>query len=170
MEIEKKEAILSDYEQGLSMLKMSEKHGISRQQIWAIAKDNGCKPRRTIEMVICPCCGEEFKRQGKSSRIYCSQRCYIKHQLGNKDSFYGIKARKLSHTTRTFQRRSRQVASSVMKLDKAWVVHHMDGDITNTEASNLFVFYSHSLHLAYHHRLKQDKRSKPKASDGFYVV
>jgi hypothetical protein len=72
-------------------------------------------------------------------------------------------------SVRQWQRKAREVANSYIKLDPSWIVHHINGDITDDAKGNLFVFFSQSLHLKYHHRLKKDRRSKPKSTEGYYI-
>lgn len=171
LSIDEKDRLISDYDKGLTMVQLSTKYNISRQQIWSITKWAGCKPRRSVVSVICPCCGKLFVKPEKKQTIYCSQACYIKHQLGNQDSAYNKECRKKALSNRQHQRISRKVVSTFIDLQPDYVVHHLNGDITNSDPSNLFVFYSHSLHLKYHHRLRKDKRCLPYGFiDGVYLV
>ena len=165
---EQKEALLRDYKTGYSMGWIADRYSVTRQTVYIIAKDNGLKLRRATVNRICPICNLEYKTQAKNPQEYCTQACYIKHLKSLNVSYYqDLRLKGLS--VRQWQRKAREVANNYMELNKSWVVHHMDGDLANLEPSNLFVFFSHSLHLKYHHRLRKSKLCKPTASDGFYV-
>ena len=47
------------------------------------------------------------------------------------------------------------------------VVHHIDGNTNNNNPDNLILFSTHSEHLKYHYRLRQEDRKF--ASSGFSV-
>lgn len=170
MDINTQKQLKKDYEIGqLTMDQMGRKYGVTRQQVWAIAKRLGCEPKRATVQKVCAC-GKSFTTQRKDPRIFCSQTCYIKYQLGNPDSQYGQQARKLAVTARTYQRRARALAASVLPLGDKQVIHHIDGDITNCTLQNLFVFWDHAKHLAYHHRQRKNPKAKPREyKDGLYL-
>jgi len=169
MKQEEKIKIKRLYLQGDSMRQITGKTGYSRQTVHLVAKEYGLMPRRSVIKKICPVCNKEYTTQFKNQKVYCSQACYIKHMKQNNIS-YGNKKYK-GKSVRNWQRQARNIA--IEAIDDLWqklfVVHHNDGDISNNSRSNLFVFFSQSGHLAYHHRSRIDSRTKPKGSEGIQL-
>lgn len=164
---ENKQEIIKLLKAGIKYRDIINKHKISRQTLHKWSIDAGLEPRKKTEQRICKYCNKPFIAQYKSNKAYC-RGCYHKYLKETKQSESYNSMRLAGLSVRQWQRKAREVASNYIKLQAEWRVHHLDGDITNNNASNLFVFFSQSLHLAYHHRLKQDKRCKPKVTDGFY--
>jgi transposase-like protein len=164
---ENKQEIIKLIIKGVKYSVIANKYKISRQTLNQWSKEQGLQPRKQTEPRTCKHCGKSFIAQFKSTKAYCKG-CYrvFLRESKQSDSYNAMRLKGLS--VRQWQRKAREVANNYMKLDPSWRVHHLNGDITNNDPSNLFVFYSHSLHLAFHHRLKKDQRCKPKSTDGFY--
>jgi hypothetical protein len=157
------------YKQGKPMACISETTGYSRQHILKLAKSAGCEVRRSTVNKICPVCGKAYTTQGKKQKQYCNQDCYLEH-LKNTNSSYGNKQYK-GCSVRSWQRKARQVAIEALgdSFIKTMRVHHNDSDISNNDRLNLFVFFSDSKHLAFHHKRRKNSRCKPSASDGIQL-
>lgn len=161
----------------IKKLKKGEKHKtiiaeyrISRQTLTEWSKQAGLESRRKTEARTCKQCGKPFVAQSKSAKKYCPG-CYHVFLRESKlsESYNAMRLKGLS--VRQWQRQAREVANNYLKLHPDYRIHHLDGDISNNEPANLFVFFSHSLHLKFHHRLKKDKRCKPKLYyDGLKLV
>jgi hypothetical protein len=155
------------FDKDLSYAAIGRIMGHSKASVSQYAKKHGFKREYRVQ-ATCLGCGSVFTKQAKSTQSYCAHSCYLKY-LSNERSSYN----KTDHakSIRTHQRRAWKTICRVMGVSKdpAWVNHHLDGDVTNDEASNLFVFWTHSLHLKFHHRLRVDNRVKPSVKHGFYV-
>lgn len=139
MNNETKEQVIKDYNVGYSMDWIADKHSVTRQTIYKIAKDNGCILRRSTEIKTCPQCNKQYKTQSKNQKAYCSKACYIKHLKSlNTSYFEGLRLKGLS--VRQWQRKARQLANSYIKLNKEWIIHHLNGDISDLSPNNLFIF------------------------------
>jgi hypothetical protein len=161
----------------IKKLKNGEKHkaiiaeyGISRQTLTEWSKKAGLESRRKTDARTCKQCGKSFVAQSKSTKKYCKG-CYHVFLRESKlsESYNQMRLKGLS--VRQWQRKARETASNYIKLHPDYRIHHLDGDISNNDPANLFIFFSHSLHISFHHRLKKDKRCKPKPYiDGFKLV
>ena len=168
---EKELEIVSDYKKGIEWSIISERHQMSRQQMYLLVKKHNLPMRKQLIKRVCPNCNKEFSTQRKHPRIFCNRKCYIEGQLGNRQSSYHYSKRQLERISiRQWQRRARAVVIlSGHDLKKGNIVHHIDGDIKNLKPLNLFIFHNHSLHLAYHHEvIKGSKRLPISIIEGLY--
>lgn len=121
---------------------------------------------------ICPVCGVEFRFWRNNHKVYCSNDCW-KKILTNPDSSHKKvnKAGGLTRQTYLMRARKEFLKHKNLKWERGWVMHHLDGDITNNNIENLFVFYGHSDHLKYHHLQKKGVARKLKhIVDGIYGI
>ena len=153
--------IVKQYKSGKSMCLICEVFAISRQRVWEIAKKAGCEPRRALIEAVCPQCGKTFKTQRNNPKAYCNNKCYFAFMRSEAGSYIMTKRQRQGLSVRQWQRRARNLINKDMP--KEYVVHHLDGDITNCVIDNLFVFFDQSKHMAFHHRERKDSRCKPKA-------
>lgn len=54
--------------------------------------------------------------------------------------------------------KGRRARNIITGLKPGQVVHHIDGDRSNNDPSNLMVFDSHAEHTQFHHQLRREKR------------
>lgn len=160
-----KRAVLEFYDKGKSLAWISGEYHISRQTIYAWAKQTGRKPRRATDNRSCAHCGGSFIAQSKTTRKHCPG-CYHKFlkQTAMTDA-YQLPAIGLS--VRQKQRNARAVAMQHVKpWRKEFVVHHLDGDLDNCDPNNLFIFRSQSDHLKYHHEHRKNGNIRPNITAG----
>jgi hypothetical protein len=137
----------------LTMEQIGKLVGLTRQGVQHWVKKHGIDASKAERFkVICDVCGKEFeltrKRFTKSIKHFCGMECY-KTYLRNAEY----------RQNRTGQRIGRAVVEKGLqrKLRDGEVVHHIDGNDTNNDPSNLTVFASHSEHLAFHHQLRRER-------------
>ena len=141
-------------EEHLTMEQIGRVVGLTRQGVCHWVKKHGIDVGKAERFkVICDVCGKEFeltrKRFTKSIKHFCGMGCYTSY-LRNPSY----------RQSRTGQRIARSVLGQSLQreLRSGEVVHHRDGDDTNNSLGNLQLFGSHSEHIAFHHKLRQDTR------------
>lgn len=136
----------------LTMAEIGKIYGVSRQMINYFMRRLGV-PRGTGERFMVPCdaCGGQYsitrKRFKSSIKHFCSMMCYTSY-LHNAEY----------RQSRTGQRIGRKVMEKYLnrELRQGEVIHHIDGDTMNNNLSNLKLFPSHSEHIAFHHKQRQN--------------
>lgn len=131
------------------MTEIGKKYGVTRQGIWKILAKNGVDTKKSgtnaRPEVSCHHCGTVFKtwrmRVRKENNLYCSKKCYYEHlaclRTGSVLSRYGMMT-------------ARKVVSEYFELKGGMVVHHVDGNDTNNEVSNLVVYATNGDHTRAH--------------------
>lgn len=144
--------VLKLYQSDVDMKIISELAGITRQAIWGIIKQHMTPDRHKVFILICPNCGEEFRRiralakKDDKQGNYCSIQCFHSHRKLNKGKV------KLEVSVREYRRRARKILTENGHIfKKGEEVHHIDGDITNNILENLMVFPNHTEHMRFHH-------------------
>lgn len=167
-----KEKGLELYSAGMPLKDIEGLLGVSRQTIYVWAKSEGLEGRRGTKELICPNCINLFTVKRKSTRIYCSWRCYNELQLSNKTSQYHKGNWRKKTTIRTFQRIARAtIEAAGYAFQKGQVVHHINGDVTNNSLHNLFIFWDSGAHLKYHHEVRNANLRPPKhAIEGLHAI
>ena len=136
---------------------LCEYYGISRKSIQRYLKKYGLEMRPT-RIKTCPVCKKEFEATNRSTRVNCSKACYdviLGTGLGsyNKSDVKKQKQKYLAEARKVIQ----------TPLKRGYCVHHLDGDITNNNLDNLFVFFDQSKHIAFHHKQRKNKNIQPHA-------
>lgn len=130
---------------------IGKEYGTTRQAVYYFVKKYGLLVKDAENVAFkCDTCGKDStvtrKRFKRSIKHFCSMECY-KGYLRNSEYIQ----------SRTGQRHGREVVEKyygrILQLGE--VVHHVDGDNTNNDISNLIVFKSHSEHLEHHHKARQ---------------
>jgi hypothetical protein len=169
IKIDKKIEVLEKYRKGIPMSVLSDEYGITRQTIHGWARADDIPGRRGLIDIECPYCHVMHKTQAKHPKPYCKGHYALWMKSTAASISYNNKRIK-GLSIRQHQRISRAKVSKLCSgITSKMIVHHINGDITDYSPDNLFVFIDSSRHIAYHHRLRRDKRCKPYASDGFYV-
>lgn len=138
------------FDAGEPMATIAQAAGITRVAVWRRLKQAGADPRKmhgrvTWVVHTCSVCGTVFakKKGDKRSpfRRYCSRRCYYRFR----------------HSDCTVMwRQGTRIARDVVAgyygtLPPESVVHHIDKDDRNNDASNLMLFANQRDHLRWHH-------------------
>lgn len=135
----------SRIESGSDVTAVARDLGITRQGLYKRFRKLGLvvTAKRAILTVTCTTCSREFERRRCHARAvhkqYCSSECY--RQAIRRPEY---------RQHRQSSRKARRVVREFYRLLDTDVVHHMDGDDTNNEPSNLMVFGSHADHMRWH--------------------
>lgn len=117
--------------------------GLTRVRVWQILQAAGVDTSKRKYTVACSVCGKPLERTRarlrRARRPYCSAKCYQTHVAS---STY--------QANRQGQRVARSVAAAAFDLKPENVVHHADGDCSNNNPGNLYVFATASDHHLYH--------------------
>lgn len=144
--------IIDLFENKLHSLQMvATKFNCSRQYIKRLLNAQGISTSKERSRVKCQCvnCGKEFsktrarKRNQTGWNDYCSKPCYYKsiEGFGSQDN------RVLRNNARL--KMAIQIIGC-LKLPAGSIVHHIDGNQANNNASNLILFVSQAAHLRFH--------------------
>ena len=139
-----------------NMAKVARLVGLSRERVRQIAKKHGIdikdvrrkKPFRSLKVYRskCPWCGKIVERI-KNPRTFCNRKCHssfvkkvFQYNLFNR--FGSFKYRQVAVKVDgkwTTKIKAREIMTKVLgrKLNYNEVIHHIDGDITNNDLSNL---------------------------------
>lgn len=135
----------------LTMEEISKIAGVSRQQILNHIKALDIEYRGGRVERVCEYCGEKFSPRRRSVKQgegkYCSVSCFHASRITNPDVYLII--------SEADRRRGNQTARKIMKVHRndSKVIHHIDGDPTNNDPSNLMIYPSHAEHMkAVHHK------------------
>ncbi len=144
----------------LTLAEIGKLLGITRQAVLSRINRLGID-KSTAERfdIKCDFCGKLYsitrKRFKLSVKHFCSNKCYQNGYMHNPDY----------RQWRTGQRVGRALMDEFLKehgilMNYDMVVHHIDGDQSNNELSNLMVFNNASEHLAHHHKLRRKRLEK----------
>lgn len=138
----------------LTMQEIGAKLGRTRQAIHERMRRLGIDTAKGERFeVVCDSCHQPFtttrKRFLAAVKHFCCHKCYTIY-LHSNDYLQN----------RTGQRLGRIVMSDHLGRDLVIgeVVHHVDGNNLNNDISNLMLFKSHSEHILFHHKLRQEKK------------
>lgn len=149
-----REEMVKEYQDGkLTIDAIAEKHGITRQAVWKMAKVRGIyverprgKARQPRVPITCDHCGKVVVKMVTNVvgyiRHFCSKECYYAALAkGN-----GKPLVMWRHGSRV----ARETVSKHYRLQPHNVVHHIDRDQTNNDLSNLWVFENNAQHMSFH--------------------
>jgi len=163
------EEIISLYKNGVSIKDISQLTQITRPAIYNTLKRNKIEvDRRKVLQLNCLFCNEEFTRQRSLNKNehsgYCSIQCFHAHR-----STSGIYSKRGSELVSLHEKNSKikhrelgRISLKVIKeagiiLETGQVIHHIDGNRNNNNLENLQIFNSHSEHMNFHHKKRNNK-------------
>lgn len=161
------DAIIDLYvNRNMTMQHIADKAGITRQAVKLILDRNGVEYRGGKQDRICMFCNETFQatrnRIKKGGGDYCSVQCFhasrsLSGEYSPNGGYMARMQQAVGASDRTMGRRARK---QIEGLQPGQVVHHIDGNRTNNDPSNLMVFNSHAEHMAHHHALRMELRDR----------
>lgn len=129
--------------------------GLTRQRVWQLLHEYGMHNKSRVYRQ-CQYCGKEFKvvrsRARNGADKYCQDKCYYNHRAA-----FGYNPK------RQGQRIARKTIEKWLcdVLPAGCIVHHEDGDQSNNDLSNLFVFPDNVEHMKYHHAKRNGNGKLP---------
>ena len=147
------------FNKGRSINYIAEFFNVTRQAVFFHMKKMNIK-REYYEIRICVKCNNDFTTRKKTSVKYCSG-CYQEYLRTKLSNSYNAKSVN-GLSVRQWQRKAVAKAKTyIIDWKPDFRVHHLNGDITDNHRDNLFVFFSSSHHMKYHHKVKNDITALP---------